>query len=103
MNTRTKQDINPGKSHNELVSRLPGSFFTRDVLEVAPQLLGKFLVRRSPGGTISKYRISETEAYRGINDKACHAHKGKCSPGGVDQEAHWCQWPRSIDQTSSPG
>ena len=77
MNRRIKQDINPGTSHNELVSRLPGSFFTRDVLDVAPQLLGKHLVRCLADGTIGKYSISETEAYRGIDDKACHAHKGK--------------------------
>jgi DNA-3-methyladenine glycosylase len=52
-------------------------FFNRDVLEVAPDLVGKIIVRTLPNGTILKQRITETEAYRGIEDKACHAHKGR--------------------------
>ena len=56
---------------------LPPEFFLRDVLEVAPELIGKKLVRRFPDGRIEKYRITETEAYRGIEDRACHASKGR--------------------------
>lgn len=52
-------------------------FFLRDVLEVAPELIGKKLVRRFDDGRIEKYRITETEAYRGIEDQACHASKGR--------------------------
>jgi len=52
-------------------------FFLRDVLEVAPELIGKKLVRRFDDGRIEKYRITETEAYRGIEDRACHASKGR--------------------------
>lgn len=52
------------------------SFFTRDVLEVAPGLLGKVLAVKSENELISRYIISETEAYRGFDDKACHASKG---------------------------
>lgn len=58
-------------------SKLKRDFFTRDVLEVAPQLLGKALVTRLKNGEIKKYIISETEAYRGAEDKACHASKGR--------------------------
>lgn len=57
--------------------RLPKSFFTRDVLDVAPDLLGKVLVRKFEDGTIKKFIISEVEAYRGKEDLACHACKGR--------------------------
>lgn len=57
--------------------KLSENFFRRDCLEVAPDLVGKILVRRLSDGTIIKERISETEAYRGEEDKACHASKGK--------------------------
>jgi len=58
-------------------SRLSLGFFYRDVLDVAPELLGKNLVRQFDDGRIVKYRITETEAYRGIEDRACHASKGR--------------------------
>jgi len=57
--------------------RLDKSFFLRDVVEVAPDLLGKILVRRFDDGTVKRYRITETEAYRGEEDLACHACKGR--------------------------
>ena len=57
--------------------RLPNSFFQRDVLEVAPELLGKILVRKSNNGIIEKFQITEVEAYSGNGDLACHASKGK--------------------------
>lgn len=57
--------------------KLKENFFRRDCLEVAPELVGKILVRKLPDGTLIKERISETEAYRGEEDKACHASKGK--------------------------
>lgn len=55
---------------------LPADFYLRDVLEVAPALLGKLLVRRFDD-VIKRYRITETEAYRGQEDLACHASKGR--------------------------
>ena len=57
--------------------RLDSSFFVRDVLEVAPALIGKLLVRRYDDGSIRKFTIAETEAYRGVEDLACHASKGR--------------------------
>jgi DNA-3-methyladenine glycosylase len=57
--------------------RLEKDFFTRDCLEVAPELVGKILVRRLPDGSLISLRIDETEAYRGEEDTACHAHKGR--------------------------
>lgn len=56
--------------------RLPLSFFNRDVLQVAPELLGKTLVRIFPDGREGRFIITETEAYRGTDDLACHASKG---------------------------
>jgi DNA-3-methyladenine glycosylase len=57
-------------------SRLARDFYTRDVLEVAPGLIGKVLVVNS-GQQISKNIITEAEAYRGSEDKACHASRGR--------------------------
>lgn len=59
------------------LKRLKKDFFTRDVLDVAPGLLSKILAIRSGDGMIRRFKISETEAYRGSEDKACHAHKGR--------------------------
>ena len=58
-------------------TRLSTSFFTRDVLAVAPDLLGKSIVRRFSDGSIKTFIITETEAYRGEEDLACHASKGR--------------------------
>ena len=57
--------------------RICKDFFTRDVLDVAPDLLGKSLVRKYNDGAIQKYIITEVEAYRGSDDLACHASKGR--------------------------
>ena len=59
-----------------IVKKLAREFFTRDVLTVAPELLGKILVCRT-GNEIRRFRITETEAYRGVDDLACHASKGR--------------------------
>ena len=56
--------------------RLDTSFFRRDVLEVAPELLGKNLFRRFPDGSLLQKKITEVEAYRGTDDLACHASRG---------------------------
>ena len=56
---------------------LPEHFYRRNVLDVAPELLGKTLCRRFPNGDTIKYTITEVEAYNGVTDLACHASKGK--------------------------
>ncbi len=57
--------------------RLGEDFFHRDCLEVAPDLVGKIIVRILDTGEEIRLRITETEAYRGTEDKACHASKGR--------------------------
>ena len=52
--------------------KLDYDFYHRPCLEVARDLVGKVLVCDN-----QKLRISETEAYVGESDTACHAHKGK--------------------------
>ena len=57
--------------------RLSLEFYVRDVLVVATELLGKPLVRQFDDGSQKRYMITEVEAYRGAEDLACHAAKGR--------------------------
>ena len=52
-------------------------FFCRPAPELAPLLLGKYLCRRLENGEVLRLMITETEAYYGEEDSACHAHRGK--------------------------
>lgn len=52
-------------------------FFRQDAVTLAKALLGKYLCRKTSDGRVIKLMISETEAYLGADDTACHAHKGK--------------------------
>lgn len=52
-------------------------FYRQDAVTLAKALVGKLLCRRLADGTVTKLRITETEAYLGVDDTACHAHKGK--------------------------
>ncbi len=56
--------------------RLNEAFFRRDCPTVARDLVGKVLVMNRYG-TAHRLRITETEAYCGEADTACHAHKGR--------------------------
>ena len=58
------------------MSRLLRNDYLRSATDLAPFLLGKLLCVNSQG-TVIKVRITETEAYFGEEDTACHAHKGR--------------------------
>ncbi len=58
------------------MKRLDYEFFHRPCLEVAKDLVGKVLVHQTEAGILT-LRISQTEAYCGEDDTACHAHKGR--------------------------
>ncbi|HEX4823975.1 MAG TPA: DNA-3-methyladenine glycosylase [Candidatus Polarisedimenticolaceae bacterium] len=64
-------------SSAESLRRLPASFYGRDALSVARDLLGKVLCRRLPDGTVLRGRLVEVEAYDGFNDRASHAYRGR--------------------------
>jgi DNA-3-methyladenine glycosylase len=78
--------------------RLPRSFFARDVLEVAPALLGSTLSR----GPVT-VRLTEVEAYAGyLHDPGSHTYRGRTprtepmfGPAGFTYVyftygMHWC-------------
>jgi DNA-3-methyladenine glycosylase len=65
------------------MKRLNAKFYQQDALLVAPSLLGKILVRKLNDGRILRYRITETEVYRGEEDTACHARVGKTKRTGT--------------------
>jgi DNA-3-methyladenine glycosylase len=56
---------------------LPRSFYGRGAEDLARDLVGRVLVRSLPDGRVLRGRLVEVEAYVGMNDKACHAHRGK--------------------------
>lgn len=60
------------------MKKLKASFYNRDCVTVASELVGKLLVANS-----KEYRITETEAYGGLEDSASHASKGRTKRTGV--------------------
>ena len=61
---------------------LPRDFYRRPAEVVAPELLGRRLVRRLPGpaGELLVLRLVEVEAYLGAPDRASHAAGGRRTP-----------------------
>jgi len=57
-------------------TKLKREFYKRNTLDVAKELIGKYLIHKSSeGATVG--RIVETEAYIGPQDRASHAYEGK--------------------------
>src|SRR5437667_11863719 len=63
-------------SADYLLKILTHSFYNRPAIDVARDLIGKILVRRTRGKEL-RARIVETEAYIGPHDLACHSSKGR--------------------------
>jgi DNA-3-methyladenine glycosylase len=61
---------------------LARSFLDRPVLDVAPDLLGRVLVRVTPEGPIA-VRLTEVEAYAGTADPGSHAYRGRTARNAV--------------------
>lgn len=59
---------------------LTADFYSRDTVSVARALLGKRLVRVLEDGTPLTCRITETEAYAGAEDRACHGFGYRRTP-----------------------
>ncbi|PRP66169.1 DNA-3-methyladenine glycosylase [Nonlabens agnitus] len=58
-------------------TKLPASYYQHDdVVFLAKDLIGKTIVSMVDDQRTSAI-ITETEAYRGVGDKACHAHLGR--------------------------
>jgi DNA-3-methyladenine glycosylase len=62
--------------------KLDRQFYERPTLQVAIDLLGKYVVFNRPDGKLSA-KIVEVEAYIGENDPACHAARGKTDRNAV--------------------
>jgi len=58
------------------MNRLSREFFSCDTKSVAKDLIGKYLVRKTPDGDLIG-KIIEVEAYLGPKDKACHTYNYK--------------------------
>ena len=54
-------------------------FFKQDTISIAKSLLGKLILVKKNDEILGGY-IVETEAYLGIEDKACHSFEGKRTP-----------------------
>jgi DNA-3-methyladenine glycosylase len=81
--TRIQENSSPWSVHSRMQRKiLTSTFFNRSTLLVARELLGKYLVVRRGRKQVAEM-IVETEAYDGMKDKACHAHRGKTARNAV--------------------
>ena len=69
--------LDSGSTKIELPAPLERAFLERDALTVAPELAGCRIVRVLPSGEARILTITETEAYCGESDSACHARHGR--------------------------
>ena len=56
---------------------------SKDTPKLAYSLIGQYLCRRKPDGSLSRLLIHEAEAYDGFEDKASHANGGKTTRNTV--------------------
>lgn len=70
------QNYDGSRSISFGMKKLTQAFFEGKTLAVAKNLIGKILVRELDGKII-RQKITETEAYVGPHDLACHSSRGK--------------------------
>lgn len=61
---------------NEVFKRLDREFYNKNAIDLSKDLLGKYLVHVVKGKKLSG-KITEVEAYMGVQDKASHAYNNK--------------------------
>lgn len=74
--SRQKEEENGSPAGEMDKPRLPRSFFTRDGITLAKDLLGKVLVHHTAPGPVRGI-ITEVESYMGEEDKGSHTYKGR--------------------------
>jgi len=73
-----KRQLFDSTPHVTRGKRLLASFFDQPCIELAHNLLGKYVIRISPeDGKRLSGRIVETEGYVGIEDRASHSYGGR--------------------------
>ena len=70
-------------THNNEMHRLTSEDYAVDAVTGAKALVGAWLCRRLEDGSVVRRRITETEAYCGEEDTACHAHKWRTARTNV--------------------
>lgn len=61
----------------------PSAWADHDTPRHARELLGQWLCVQTADGRVRRVRITETEAYHGPEDRACHASKGRTARTAV--------------------
>ena len=85
--------VNPVNPFQETtMKRLTTKDYSVDAVTAAKALVGAWLCRRLEDGTIMQRRITETEAYCGEEDTACHAHKGRTARTDVMYASGGCAY-----------
>ena len=74
------------------MTRLTYGDYAVDAVTAAKALVGAWLCRRMDDGSVVRRRITETEAYCGEGDTACHAHKGRTARTDVMYSAGGCAY-----------
>ena len=72
--------------------RLTVKDYAVDAVTAAKALVGAWLCRRFDDGTVIRRCITETEAYCGEEDTACHAHKGRTARTDVMYASGGCAY-----------
>lgn len=65
------------QSFGDRLAPLPPEFYLRPTVEVARDLLGRYLIVAHPGESLRVGKLVETEAYVGEHDRASHAWRGR--------------------------